>query len=279
MNVAGLILIPLVAGYAFSTTWAASRYHVKRDEGYGLYFKVALYSIALTVAGFLSYLLVLSKHPVIHTWIASTLNDLAPTFHPTPFDETAFGSMAMTLAIGLLAGHLMNFIPGHNRFFLKRAIKNDDFERLVIRAIEKSMPMMVTLSNNKVYVGWVIRALDPGNERKEVRILPLFSGFRSPTSGEVDFTTRYESIYLEIIRSQKVTGKPDAPVVPSLDHLEAGDFEIIIPMSQVITSSLFDRHAYAFFHKLPKKSENKPKQKLEPKKPRQNPRYGKGKGR
>ena len=122
------------------------------------------------------------------------------------------------------------------RWNLERAVTDSDFERLLVRAMFRDMPVMLTLESGKLYVGWVIRALNPRDVIKEVRILPMLSGYRDSETHQVEFTTNYFEV-LETI---------SAPT-PDLDHMEPGDFEVVIPCDRIMFTHLFDVEAYLHF--------------------------------
>lgn len=122
------------------------------------------------------------------------------------------------------------------RWNLERAVTDSDFERLLVRAMFRDMPVMLTLESGKLYVGWVIRALNPRDAIKEVRILPMLSGYRDSETHQVEFTTNY----VEVLETMS------APT-PDLAHMEPGDFEVVIPCDRIIFSHLFDVEAYLHF--------------------------------
>jgi hypothetical protein len=140
-------------------------------------------------------------------------------------------------------------------YIYTRAIKNNDFERLVWRAFRKTVPISLSLASGKEYVGWVIRTINPKIERNEIRILPLFSGYRDPKTKKVNYITKYEDVYYEMMEHIEKPNKSSNKDAKSdkndydLSHLEIGDFEVIIPTREIIVSRLFDVNAYAHFKK------------------------------
>lgn len=173
---------------------------------------------------------------------ASALLGLSPSVGGFGLQVAAL--LLVTILYGIVGGHLLNLLTG-THWPYKLAIKNADFERLVLRAIERSLPMLVTLENGKVYVGYVIRTIDPLAEGKELRLLPVFSGFRSPETGQVTFSTNYSEVLVEISEDDREHEKGEAG--GALAHLYPGDFEVVIPVSKIVTSTLYDDEAYARF--------------------------------
>ena len=122
-------------------------------------------------------------------------------------------------------------------FFLNRAIKNNDFEILLSRAIYRNMPVMLTLDTGKLYVGWIVRIPNPVEYRKAVRILPMLSGYRDKDTHDVVFTQNYYDILEDMSDG----------VIDALKHLEIDDFEVVLPYERIISSHLFDPEAYMAF--------------------------------
>ncbi|HEX3837726.1 MAG TPA: hypothetical protein VHW25_12245 [Steroidobacteraceae bacterium] len=61
------------------------------------------------------------------------------------------------------------------------------------RAIQQDMPVSLTLSNGKVYIGLVVSITDPERTPVMVTILPMYSGYRDAAS-RIQLTTDYEHV-------------------------------------------------------------------------------------
>ena len=178
--------------------------------------------------------------------ISLYINDIAP-YIPNTFDKIIRESfnysglntdyhiywiVVLTLSLGVLAGHTLNILSiplKGRRFFFQQAINNDDFEKLILKSVEEVAPLLLTMSNGKIYIGYAIRGLDPGPKGNYLRILPLISGYRDQEHREVHFTTRYEEIYDQI---------------PSSQYKK---FEMVLPVSEIQSSTLFDDVIYQQF--------------------------------
>ena len=152
--------------------------------------------------------------------------------------------MRAALLLSLVAGpafayllNAFNRIDAWDRFLLRSAINNNDFELLLAYSVEANMPIMFTLSDRKVYVGWVVRAPNPVEVRKAIRMLPMLSGYRDSETLIVEFTTDYYDAL------QAIQGKEDS----ALEHLNESDFEIVIQQDAIISAHPFDLDAYQVF--------------------------------
>lgn len=247
MTFASFLIIPLIAGYMFANRWLISRFRIGRSNGYALYFSAATHGAALLLLATASVLFLDKLCPNLF----STLNILSSGLGFTPespeLHSRLVAILLLTLFYGLVGGAFMNLFLDRYQAY-KQVIADSDFERLVLRAIERSLPMLVTLDNGKVYVGYAIRTIDPMSDTKELRVLPVFSGFRSPETGEVTFRTNYSRVLMNIRKDDDVDNSKD--VDPKLSHLTAGDFEVVIPVSRIVTSTLYDSVASSRFSEL-----------------------------
>ncbi|MCR9187665.1 MAG: hypothetical protein NXH96_02650 [Alteromonadaceae bacterium] len=247
MTFASFLIVPLIAGFMFANRWFVSKFRIGRSNGYALYFSAATHGAALLLLATLSVLLLDTICPGITAIVSKLSTALGFNSDSPQLHSRLVTILLLTLFYGLVGGAFMNlFLDRYEAY--KRVIADSDFERLVLRAIERSLPMLVTLDNGKVYVGYAIRTIDPMAETKELRILPVFSGFRSPETGEVTFRTNYSRVLMNIRTDDDVDGSKDGD--PSLSHLTAGDFEVVIPVSRIVTSTLYDAVASSRFSEL-----------------------------
>lgn len=257
MKSAPLLLLSVVGGYAFATIWAGSLYYSARESGHRLYFRAVFYAGFLLAAATLIHIILYTRAPEYQV-LLGIVSDI------TGYENSTIWAGASKVAIPVLSFVLGPFfaatlnipklswlinvpIPGTTirpffmweRWLLDRAIQNNDFEKLVARSVYTNLPMLLTLRTGKVYVGWAVRAPNPVQDRRAVRILPLVSGYRREETHEVIFTTDYYDILAKV----------DSPDIPDLDHLELGDFEVVIPSDQICSAHLFDLEAYEHFYR------------------------------
>jgi hypothetical protein len=95
-------------------------------------------------------------------------------------------------------------------------------------------PIMLTLESRKVYVGLVFTA--PSLHREaQVVLFPTLSGYRRESDLEVRWTTNYAPVYLDLLsRLEKGESLETGP----------GDFQLVIPLSTVISATHFDKEIY-----------------------------------
>jgi len=251
VDVAVLLLLPVVGGYLFARTWNVTRYATAREDGHRLYFRAAFYAVVLfTISNQLRILLLLyfpwyrDFEKALYGVLEQLLKDVDKPYQ-IPLAIASVYAMFIAVPLGALLNIVCWKAP-----FLRKAVLRDDFERLLHDAVRRTVPIAVTMENRKVYVGFVLRTFDPMHARKSLALLPLVSGFRSENDGRLQVTTKYTDLY---------GGQPPHDgarrLAPPLQHLTIQDFEIVLPVDKIHSLGLFDMVAYARFNQTRSASE------------------------
>jgi hypothetical protein len=143
--------------------------------------------------------------------------------------------------------------------WLRRAIKSDSFEGFLLNASDREFAIAVTMSDGKVYVGFVVEGFDPARARKYIYLLPLMSGYRKSETHKVTFTTFYVELY-----GHAGGGALDKrkPLPAPLEDLRAEDFITVLPVEAISSCRLFDAKAYQEFQKRWKPQSKSPQSTL-----------------
>lgn len=237
-----LLLLPLLGGYWLLRRWNRTRFLLARQDVQRLLLWSATAGFLLLVgAALLVAVVFLVARVVPGDWAEHTRDDwhlLSPFAHS--------GKAVLALLLGGALPPVLNRIGRWtwNRpdVWARRATEfyGDETEALILRAQDTGMPVLITLRTSKVYVGFVQKNLNPEVERRHVRLLPVVSGYRKPANLRVEFTTLYEQVREE-------AKQPDSPFHSLLDR----DFEIVVPLAELTTMSLFDFDAYEAFNRPP----------------------------
>jgi hypothetical protein len=221
-----VLLLPLLGGYVFICYWNHTRFSARRYSGEKLLFHSALAGVVLLV---FSYAIVRA----VSAWIPA----VAARWHSwVPFAHSGTSLGALLLGATL-------WWPLNLGFTRKRELRktiaewNDYLEELLNQAQEETRQVSFTLKSGKVYVGFVVRTFDPAYERKYLVLLPTMSGYRSQTTHKIRFNTDYTRVY------QAMMEDDPARVVEGVD-----DFQIVVPVSEVLSANLFDWAAYSRFN-------------------------------
>ncbi|MCG9771570.1 hypothetical protein L1D59_23555, partial [Pseudoalteromonas piscicida] len=78
---------------------------------------------------------------------------------------------------------------------LGKVLEDSPIDSLFYNSLSQMKPILVTLSNRKVYVGIVNKLGEPNEStlpNQEISIVPLLSGFRSSDDLKIKFTNDYK---------------------------------------------------------------------------------------
>jgi hypothetical protein len=250
--------LPLVGGLLFCDTWNVTRWRVAREEGHRLYFRAVFGGAVLFCAVAMLRTLAERSIPEIASLEAPIKQFLRPLVRE-PANSAAVVELTITCFLTMLAGKPAAWIL--NAFFsedtwLRRAIANDKFEVFLLDASDKQFPIMATMDDGKVYVGYLVQGFDPGVARKYIFLLPLMSGYRNRETQKTTFTT----FYLELYGAGSVTGAVDVSkhLPGSLHHLRAEDFITVLPVDGIASCRRFDAQAYQAFQERYKQVPTEP---------------------
>lgn len=218
-----LLLLPLLGGFVFVSTWNYTRWHAVRASRERLIFYAA-------IAGLFSLAVVYVVKSAIAPLIPCSPNGLCiPRTWHTYIGFEYSGISVAAFAVAAPMGFILNFF----RWFDKdkqaeRIVRKEGgpLEQFLDAALKSQKEVLVTLTNEKVYLGSVASSFPPGGRDKTITLLPSASGYRETLSHRLIFTTEYEDIYLKLEATA-----PD----------EIGDFRVTIPIKQVRSVTFFNR--------------------------------------
>ena len=244
MDTVLLFALPLVGGLIFCSTWNFTRWRVAREDGHRLYFRAVLF-------GALIFALVatLRQFEVSFPLWVSAVSVVRDAIKPMAKDQAAakaIADLAITCFLAMLAGwplaKSLNILFRKN-YWLRRAIAEDELEKFLLDSVDNELPIIITMDDGKVYVGFLVAGFDPAIGRKCLSLLPLISGYRDGATQKVKFTTFYTQVY----GSDTVKGLAELP--EPLAHLTAEHFITVIPADRISSCRLFDATAYQVFQK------------------------------
>jgi hypothetical protein len=220
------LLLPLLGGYVFITNWNRTRFNTKRYSGERLLFHSAAAGVVFLAASFVAGLAIRSAVPQVY--------ELWQRAVPFPYTGTSVGAFLL----GTLCWVPMNRWLYSREQEIRRAITewNDYLEVLLERAMRDSKQVSVSAKNDKVYIGLVTNNFDPAYERRYIRILPMSSGYRKAETRELVLTTDYAAVYDLVLQEN-----------PSFVVEAVESFQIVIPVAEVASASLFDPAVYERF--------------------------------
>lgn len=138
---------------------------------------------------------------------------------------------------------------------------NDPMLRTLFRATVLQKLVMVTLKNDKVYVGALLvpAAGDPTRPITSIKLFPIASGTRDKRTKKVTLSTAYAEFMGQLSRPQIPPGRYDSsdPFLSieavlkfsetETERIDSEDLGIVVVWNQVHSLTLFDRHVFRWF--------------------------------
>jgi hypothetical protein len=209
-----------------------------RLDGYHLYFRAAKYGSLFVFLAGVSFVML---YAISGDALLALASKIKLTFNKSlDVDNSSIFNILIVAMIGIiysrLAAWFLNFlIPGEFSFY--SAIKNDDLELLLYRALVNDDTIAISMENKKEYIGYVVRGFEPEEERKFLRILPMLSGFRDKATGKITYTTPYEEVIKHMCRDDNKA------------NMSSEDFEMILPVLDIKSAHIFDIETYNAFQR------------------------------
>lgn len=274
-----LLLLPLLGGYIFLRYWNPTRYHALRADKERLIILAAIPGfISLVITFFVmrlgQYLFPCQpNHFCFQTW----------WMRVAPFDYIGTAMSALLLA-GLIWIPLNRFKKCSRDAAIDRMIDQDGvaLDVLLKEAQSLAKTVSVTMSNGKVYVGFVVHIFNPAFPTKFIRILPTKSGYRDDFTKEFHFTNFYstalddmerdfdrrfrewESLTEQLEANRRATPKPGPEETSGLEtriasmeneldelSLEVDDFGVVLPVDQIDSINIFSEYVYQKYFTRP----------------------------
>lgn len=224
------MLLPLIGGFIFVSYFRPTSYFAARQTRERLLFYAAAAGIGLLLLGRLGELLASACAPQLIEYI----HELAPFRY-------AFATILAFLLGITLWWPLNKLFP---RDWVSRRVINrhgDALELLLVEASDTDSLIMITMDDDKVYVGYVERQpANPNAPDPHLRLVPVVSGYRTKVARKVKFTNYYDDA-LSALAGQA------SPFATDGREWSLTDFVKVVPMHRIISAGLFDPAAYEAF--------------------------------
>jgi hypothetical protein len=149
---------------------------------------------------------------------------------PFPYVGSFLGAFALAL---IVAKVINDRVPEDEA--IRQAVQRHCSRLLILLhdAAARGQPVMLTMSNRKVYIGFVM--IPPTPKYAYAVVLPTVSGHRDPSTLELTHDTQYWPIY-EDISLRRGRGE--------IVGVKKEDFAITLPLEQICSANLFDDDTY-----------------------------------
>lgn len=223
----GWFLIPTLGGYWFLKNFNGTRYSILRESGYHVFFRAAFVGGLLAASARLAVLFLDRFWP----WSVELLESYAPF----PYSSTAI--LSVFLAVSL--PYVLNRRYSQKKAALQIARDSGDLvELLIAEAIQELKLVELSLRSGKSYIGLARESGIMSHGESDIALVPYFSGYRDKDTQELKITFNYVPMIRESLGNQSNNNK-----------LRYDDFQIVIPMSEIISARIFDLDVYEISRK------------------------------
>lgn len=219
-----LLVLPLATGYYVLTRSFFLKYKQQRLNRQRLIFETVIYGVIILIFGFL--LRTVIYDPFVTSKVKVFLYNINP-LKDTLYSGTVFMTFILTVLFTKITNH---FIKKEAAIF--KAIKQvgNEFELIASKSFNKRQLVLITLENDKFYIGWV-KELPIPSLSNYLRIIPALSGIRDENK-RLKFISHYLSAYSEYIEKGKLTNISDL------------NTDVIIDNNRIVSISYFDYDIY-----------------------------------
>jgi len=228
------------AGFLLIESNNLTAFEVRRRDGQRLIFLSTAAAFLLIV---LSRLILFAFHwtcPSAYAWMRSSWHAMM-----LPGASPWLGTTAVCFLVGVTLPTLINCRWDDDEANV-RAIKRhgSQLEQLMLTAVQRKLLIAITTRSRKVYVARVVKLPPMMTARPtDISLLPFRSGYRDEKSLRYVFTTTYVEIYRHIAKAPHRHKPPAEDKI--FETLTLDDFEIVVPIAEIITAHLFDEELYS----------------------------------
>jgi len=177
------------------------------------------------MSSFLDKLLVFKKPPTFYTIVLGTI---------------------VSLIILLISNWRAKIDKKHIISAIKK--HGDELENLFLKSIQEGKQVIITLKNEKVYVGFIESLFEP-QETNYTVITPLLSGYRDQEK-KIHFTTNYLDVvnrFIEKVENEEGEDENETSETITLDT------DIVIKQDEILNAGIFDYTIFKEFLESSKK--------------------------
>ncbi|OAZ04495.1 hypothetical protein [Flavobacterium succinicans] len=235
-----LLILPLLGGYVFLTFFNFTKYQHGRIETQRLIFHSIIAGLMLLIFTLYFDNYILKKHLLNFREFLGKLalvNIAGLNFYLLAF----FLSPVLAVILNIL-------IPNNMMMRLVIKIWGDEYEKVYLKSLrEKDRTkklILISLDNNKVYVGYLKRVTKPLLSQ-QIDLIPVVSGYRNDVTKKITFTTPYMKTLISLIEKDNGFSIIDE------------EMKIVLPKDKIISVSRFYPKVYKEFQEQILQIENR----------------------
>lgn len=219
-----LLVLPLAAGYYLLTRSFYFKFRQQRLDRQRLLFETVIAGVFILIGGFAVKTLVYDT--LVNEEIRNAIHGFNPV-NTSPYSGTVLVSFVFTILLTELCN-----LKADKKKQIQEAIKKigNEFELMASMSFREKYLVLITLKNDKFYVGWV-KELPIPSQSNYLRIIPALSGVRNEHK-RLEFTTHYLSAYAKYIEEKQIK------------DIEGMKTDIVLDIEEIISISFYDQDLY-----------------------------------
>ena len=238
-----VIFVLCLSGYIYLKTNPKTQMKLSRTNGYHTFFWSASWGVGMGIRAVFIYYIGILLYDIFG--LRFSLGDF---FLNEVLKCNAPYSYVVIFDLSIVAIFLGYLLPAFSFRFNKslrtkiqiRWLREDteapEFTQLFFKSLEYGLPILFTMSDRKVYIGYVLEI--NSTDFNDVNIIPLFSGYRDKDTLELVPVTPYKDIFIDIKNETKNI----------IDDLEV--FSVTLPLREIMYAHLHDFEYYSKFKSL-----------------------------
>lgn len=202
-----LLFVLGISGYSILTNWHKTHFSLHRSNGYHTFFKSTSVGLIVFVISSILYYLAITlgnyfelNYDLGH-WV------LINVFQLKELDKSTvalFDISMTTLCLGVVIPLIYYLFNDKTSLYVEEFLTDadsPDFSRLFGHSIKKGLPILFTMSDKKVYIGYIYE-VQAKVHTSDVYILPVISGYRDEKTLALKKVTPYKEV-INTLNEQK----------------------------------------------------------------------------
>ena len=233
------ILVLCISGYYLLSRYHRTTYNLKRSSGYHTFLSSAAAGLAVCGVSVCVYAAsdwLLTKLGWYFSLGQIVLNNILMC-NATPSTVALFDISAITVLLCVITPVVLyRFSLDYQYYCFLEEFAQDgespEYTQLFFRSYEYGLPILFTMSDRKVYIGYVTEIhARPFND---VYIIPIVSGYRDTTSQKLELVTPYKEIIEDVENDET-------------NDLDFEAFTVALPLREISHAHLHDFEKYEAF--------------------------------
>nr|WP_193987485.1 hypothetical protein [Lelliottia steviae] len=204
-----LLFVLGISGYSILTSWHKTHFSLHRSNGYHTFFKsTSVGLIIFAITSCLYYLAVLSgnhfnlQYDFGHWFLKNVLMLKNIDDSTVALFDISFISLCLGVVIPIIYYLFNDKESLYAEEFLTDA-DSPDFSRLFGHSITQGLPILFTMSDRKVYIGYIYE-VQAKVHTSDVYILPVVSGYRDERTLSLKKVTQYKKVINSLNEQKKM---------------------------------------------------------------------------